>query len=298
MNKRKRSYSNMQPDSDYIPENEAESSDSDYHKPTDDSLNNKLIHPDIEVNPLPKSPDDKISIRNFINETLEELVETSIALAQRKTYTKEGTIRKRKLYDVPLSERKKQRLSRMIADHTIKNPCHRTCHLQCPSCISVERQKDMNQQFWALNREARNTFIIHDMKRFHKKRNTAGLTSTRINTFKYYLKNNEGQDINVCKIFFLATLGYPPENDWILKTLRKNELGSVAPKPDQRGRHPNKTKIDEFTISEHILSFRPTISHYRREHAPNRLYLPSDISVVTIVESTLQIDYIYLATFQ
>ncbi|KAK9700381.1 hypothetical protein QE152_g31269 [Popillia japonica] len=166
MNKRKRSYSDIQPDGDYVPENEAESSDSDYHKPTNDSVNNKLIHSDSEVNPL----------RLWKN-----LLKLALHWHKRKTYTKKGTIR---------------------------------------------------------------------------------------------------QDINVCKIFFVATLGYPPENDRILKTLRKNELGSVAPKPDQRGRHPNKTKIDEFTISEHILSFRPTISHYRREHAPNRLYLPSDISVV------------------
>ncbi|KAK9700881.1 hypothetical protein QE152_g30947 [Popillia japonica] len=52
MNKRKRSYSDIQPDGDYVPENEAESSDSDYHKPTNDSVNNKLIHSDSEVNPL------------------------------------------------------------------------------------------------------------------------------------------------------------------------------------------------------------------------------------------------------
>ncbi|KAI4466791.1 helix-turn-helix domain [Holotrichia oblita] len=111
MNKRKRSYSDMQPDGDYVPDNEAESSDSDYHNPTDDSLNNELIHSaDAEVNPLSKSPNEKLSIRNFINETLEELLETSIALAQRKTYTKKGTIRKLKLYDVPLSERKKTKI--------------------------------------------------------------------------------------------------------------------------------------------------------------------------------------------
>lgn len=33
-------------------------------------------------------------------------------------------------------------------------------------------------------------------------------------------------------------------------------------------------------LKKHINSFRPTISHYRREHAPNRLYLASDLSFV------------------
>ena len=32
-------------------------------------------------------------------------------------------------------------------------------------------------------------------------------------------------------------------------------------------------------IRNQIDSFNPGISHYRREHAPNRRYLPSDISI-------------------
>lgn len=48
------------------------------------------------------------------------------------------------------------------------------------------------------------------------------------------------------------------------------------------GRHPSRSKIQRTVIEEHILSYRPSISHYRREHAPNRLYLPSDISAVAM----------------
>lgn len=46
-----------------------------------------------------------------------------------------------------------------------------------------------------------------------------------------------------------------------------------------RGHHSNVTKIDRQVVLEHIKSFRPLISHYRREHAPNKLYLPSDITI-------------------
>lgn len=31
-------------------------------------------------------------------------------------------------------------------------------------------------------------------------------------------------------------------------------------------------------VEEHIRSYNPTVSHYRREHAPKRLYLPSDLT--------------------
>lgn len=38
-------------------------------------------------------------------------------------------------------------------------------------------------------------------------------------------------------------------------------------------------------IEEHIESFNPETSHYRREHAPRRRYLPSDLSVVAMYEN-------------
>lgn len=43
-------------------------------------------------------------------------------------------------------------------------------------------------------------------------------------------------------------------------------------------------KIDDNLVSEHIESFNPVISHYRREHAPHRRYLPSDVGVLTMHE--------------
>ncbi|CAH1099364.1 unnamed protein product [Psylliodes chrysocephalus] len=42
--------------------------------------------------------------------------------------------------------------------------------------------------------------------------------------------------------------------------------------------HANKIKDSDLVIA-HIKSFKPNISHYRRSHAPQRLYLPSDLSV-------------------
>ena len=66
-------------------------------------------------------------------------------------------------------------------------------------------------------------------------------------------------------------------------------LGSVAPgnvavgtTGDQRGKHAPSNKCeDEFKaeIINHINSFRPQVSHYKREHAPLRRYLPAGLSV-------------------
>ncbi|CAG4935770.1 unnamed protein product [Parnassius apollo] len=48
---------------------------------------------------------------------------------------------------------------------------------------------------------------------------------------------------------------------------------------DKRGLKTNPKKINNENVVEHVESFHPTISHYRREHAPNVMYLSSDITV-------------------
>lgn len=54
---------------------------------------------------------------------------------------------------------------------------------------------------------------------------------------------------------------------------------NISPSSDKRkGREP-KNKLDHNVIQKHIEYFEPTVTHYRREHAPNRRYLPSDLTV-------------------
>lgn len=112
-----------------------------------------------------------------------------------------------------------------------------------------------------------------------KKRKTKDGDSRRSNKFLYYVKSDSGVDINVCKKFFLAILGYPLHNDRIIRdVLNKTDPKDLIVKPLKRG-HPSEKKIDRQLIIDHINSFGPRISHYRREHAPNRKYLPSDINI-------------------
>lgn len=87
----------------------------------------------------------------------------------------------------------------------------------------------------------------------------------------------------------MATLGYEKGNDRILKNVRRTNPKLIVPKEDQR-RHASSRKIDRNTIIEHVNSFNPTISHYRREHAPNRKYLPSDVSI-TLMYKQFKLKY-------
>ncbi|KAK4882665.1 hypothetical protein RN001_005984 [Aquatica leii] len=107
--------------------------------------------------------------------------------------------------------------------------------------------------------------------------------SARNRTFKYFLKSEQGAKHEVCKSFFLVTLGYNPKNDRIItNVLDKEDRGTFRPSIDMRGKHAKTPKTDRDLIRSHVESFSPTVSQYRREHAPNKRYLPSDLSIKTM----------------
>jgi hypothetical protein len=83
----------------------------------------------------------------------------------------------------------------------------------------------------------------------------------------------------VCRRFFLATPGIQVSDDRAVCTV----IGSIGYnsqllQKDTRSMTPKKT-IDRTQTVDHIKSFQSAASHYRREHAPKRRYLASDISV-------------------
>ncbi|KAH9640866.1 hypothetical protein HF086_015205 [Spodoptera exigua] len=74
---------------------------------------------------------------------------------------------------------------------------------------------------------------------------------------------------------FWKTLGYHKNNDRrVLDILKK----LPEAQGDRRGKHGNSKQLDRETIKGHVESFKPAIAHYRRAHAPNRRYLPSDLT--------------------
>ena len=50
-------------------------------------------------------------------------------------------------------------------------------------------------------------------------------------------------------------------------------MGDLCPLPDKRGKHPLKHKLNDVVkllVYDHVYSFNPSVSHYRRKHAPHR----------------------------
>lgn len=213
-----------------------------------------------------------------------DLVEEQNAFETADVYTKEGNLRKRKKYNVNLKTRKQIKLNQIRENHKPLPSCDRDkCKKKCNIKISELRRSEINKQFWNMSWLERRTFIFSTCKRLAVKRRPKSAESEKKqNTFKYFFPDEtETVTHEVCKIFFLTTLGYKETNDRIITdVLSKTKKGSLQPNRDKRGKHNKHNKFQhEDLLEQHIESFNPTISHYRREHAPHTRYLPSDVNI-------------------
>lgn len=213
---------------------------------------------------------------------IEQLIDLTISEISKKV-TKKGTLRKRKKFDTPLSTRIAAKKMKKVLEHAIKPPCPATCFLKCSIKFNEEHRKIINQQYWESSKDVQKNFLFNLVKRETIKRRTVVVSAEPLRkstSIHYFLKDDTGDRHRVCKVFFLGTIGYNSHDDRFLRSIisSANE-GTAIYQPKKHTRTTPNKKVDRNIIIEHINSFGPTISHYRRAHAPNRLYLPSDINI-------------------
>ena len=150
------------------------------------------------------------------------------------------------------------------------------CKQKCGSKISELRRKILNREFWNKNYDDRKKWIAACCERA----SNGKLTAKRRTNISYKLRNGNGELLQVCQKFFLSTIGKKDRRDQIVRTaLDTIEIGEIFPSQSKKGKHIKRQVYDRDLIKKHVMSFNPQISHYRRMHAPNRLYLTSDITV-------------------
>lgn len=191
---------------------------------------------------------------------------------------KAGLPRKRMVISEPLIERKKRKLESEIAKLEIKPPCGEKCPKKCSYKFTPVHRDSINNMYRILNKESQGIFIkgMVDTKEVKTRRTSQRVNAKRSLSYAYHLKDSNDDRIEVCKTFFLSTLGYNAKNDCrVLNILKRH----VDDQKDKRGKYTRENKIDRDIIKNPVLKYNPAISHYRREHAPKRLYLPSDINM-------------------
>lgn len=165
---------------------------------------------------------------------------------------------------------RKQRLTqeKRIAKHGVKEQCD--CLKMCSVKISHERRVAINDSFNRLDPVSQKLYI---RSQTNVVRNAADQSLRKV--IQYFFYDEQEEQVSVCQKFFVTTLGFNPNNN----TVVRNALNLEFPAEDQRGKYTRNSELNESMVVEHIMGFHPEVSHHRREHAPNRLYLPSDVSI-------------------
>lgn len=194
-----------------------------------------------------------------------------------ESLTKKGKVRKRATFDESPESRKQKKVQDRIRQHQVTASCN--CAKNCSENISHERRQAINNEYWTLDKKEQEIFVSCNMQIGIVRRRRGQDDNKRQRSVKYFLSDEKEEKVEVCKVFFLCTMGYKQTNDNIIVRVMKNmQTTGVASSSGQRGKAP-KPKIDRDLLNAHVETFKPSVSHYRREHAPNRRYLPSDLTI-------------------
>nr|XP_018915245.1 PREDICTED: uncharacterized protein LOC109042775 [Bemisia tabaci] len=116
-----------------------------------------------------------------------------------------------------------------------------TCKRNCLLNFNEERRSKINIQFWELNWCERKNFILHLCSKSEVIRRRQFSNEIRKNSFSYFLMTESGKLLEVCKGFFLTTLGFKPTNDrFVHDTLKVQDKSTILPVfNDGRGKAPS-----------------------------------------------------------
>ena len=169
--------------------------------------------------------------------------------------------------------------------HKLRSPCN--CkRLQCYKKFSQEDRQKIWREFWSMDFPSQRLFLAAHMSAKEiirrRQRQEGQETCKRAANYSYHF----GTSTEVCKQMFLSTLGF--RSDKVLTLCR-----STSTIFDQRGKSKKSargtnrrplTNSQVEAVKVHIKSYKPGISHYRRKHAPKRLYLDPSLSVRDMYE--------------
>ena len=146
----------------------------------------------------------------------------------------------------------------------------------------MEERLSIWGKFWSLSYNRRRDGICNNVLEMPKTLRKNDESKSR-RTYSLVWKFGETQ---VCKHFFLSSLGFKCDKVVRSALSCRNAVPStgviVGAYGDKRGYHEPPNKFSEQyrkQVVDHIESFRPQVSHYKRDHAPNRRYLPSDLTI-------------------
>ena len=108
----------------------------------------------------------------------------------------------------------------------------------CESFLEADRL-NINKHFWSLGYSGRKSFILERVNRHTVQRRSISREVNKKNaSLKYAFRRPDGSVLEVCKTFFLGTLGMAPNNHTIITKTFKKIKSDQPTHIDGRGQHP------------------------------------------------------------
>lgn len=180
-------------------------------------------------------------------------------------------------------------------------PCQSKCRKMCFQKITPEQRIYIFDYFKGLDYGERQLFFDKYLTKNDIKYRKADATRNKKFSLSYNLPiiplDEPNADINVttnnhniiikniisvCKTMFIHTIGFKTDGS-ITNFVRRtaNDLPCLGDKRGkQRGLQMKSiSEANKKNVNEHIDSYHPQVSHYNIMHAPNRRYLPPDLTI-------------------
>ena len=165
-----------------------------------------------------------------------------------------------------------------------------SCRKQCMSALTRSHCQSLFSNFWAINDfNQQNAFLFGQIQSIKPARRYVDARDSRRQfTFLFYVKDDCGESVRVCKQAFLSIFGLQNCRGRINNIMTQMVSGSGTPKTDNRGKHDNRPNRTESSIMDdvrnHINSFPKYESHYSRKDNIGRKYLGSELSINTMYD--------------
>lgn len=153
------------------------------------------------------------------------------------------------------------------------------CIKECHKLISLEQREKIFQSYYKLaSHDLQTAYLCGQIKLARKMKSTVQ-SESRTYTRIYYLPNEKGIDIPVCKEFFKKN--FCVSDGRLTRALCRKEQGDT-PSRDQRGKKTpyNKTSDAKVeAVTNFIDKFPRYQSHYSRKKNPNLCYLAPTLNL-------------------
>lgn len=248
-------------DDDYIPN----TSDSSNSIP---SKNMHITRPHVTINESSETD------TNVCSKAAAEKVRTRKRVKRPETW--KCNVRRKKAISGKLHETQK---GNIVSAKVIKTACF--CRKRCSNTINDEQRRQIFEKYWDESKtwDMKRQFILTCIRKKPIERRrirSEDAQKQRNHTLEYKFLIDQ-KEINVCKTFFLGTLGI--SETVVRNTIKKSSYGIIE--EDKRGKKmpPNKTKTETIErIRKHIDSFPKYESHYSREKT-RREYLGAHLNL-------------------